>query len=60
LLLGNGEVIKLADFGWAIKVENNNYPKQLCGTVEYLSPEMVRGLRYDEKVGKLKIYPLLI
>jgi serine/threonine protein kinase len=45
--------IKIADFGWTIKVANNKCTK-VCGTVEYLSPEMVEGLKYDEKVGKSK------
>ena len=48
MLLGNNGEIKLADFGLAIKLGPNKNPKDCCGTEEYLSPEMVDGLWYDE------------
>ncbi|CAG7828613.1 unnamed protein product [Allacma fusca] len=55
LLLGYYGEIKMADFGWSI--ENTSTPtvrkarrKTLCGTLDYLPPEMVKGQTYDERV----------
>lgn len=44
----NGDVIKLADFGWSNYVleERNTF----CGTLEYVSPEIILKKHYDEKV----------
>lgn len=33
--------IKLADFGWS--VSDGLKRKTFCGTVDYISPEMVKG-----------------
>lgn len=40
LLLGNSGELKIADFGLAIKESNNKF--DCCGTLEYLSPEMLK------------------
>lgn len=52
VLIGKKGIVKLADFGCAFK--NNDGVKiqrrTLCGTIEYLPPEMVDGLLYDEQV----------
>lgn len=41
LLLGiNGE-LKIADFGWSVHAPSNRR-KTMCGTLDYLPPEMVR------------------
>jgi aurora kinase len=41
ILWGEGDEIKLSDFGWSIK---SNQPREtLCGTLDYLSPEMLEG-----------------
>eukprot|EP01114_Cavostelium_apophysatum_P013552 TRINITY_DN3306_c0_g1_i2.p1 TRINITY_DN3306_c0_g1~~TRINITY_DN3306_c0_g1_i2.p1 ORF type:complete len:439 (+),score=131.81 TRINITY_DN3306_c0_g1_i2:72-1388(+) len=49
LLLGlNGE-IKIADFGWSVHAPNSRR-KTLCGTLDYLPPEMVEGLEHDAAV----------
>jgi len=54
LLLGYYGEIKMADFGWSIKTStsshSSNRRKTLCGTLDYLPPEMVDGKSYDEKV----------
>ncbi|OXU30805.1 hypothetical protein TSAR_010501 [Trichomalopsis sarcophagae] len=48
LLLGlNGE-LKMADFGWSVHASSRR--DTLCGTLDYLSPEMVKGQAYDHSV----------
>ncbi|KDQ25421.1 hypothetical protein PLEOSDRAFT_1066520 [Pleurotus ostreatus PC15] len=49
LLLGiNGE-LKIADFGWSVHAPGNRR-MTLCGTLDYLPPEMVEGKEHSEKV----------
>lgn len=49
LLVGlNGE-LKIADFGWSVHAPNSRR-KTLCGTLDYLPPEMVEGSMHDECV----------
>ena len=45
LLTHNGD-IKLADFGWSVHAPSNKR-NTMCGTLDYLPPEMVSGERYD-------------
>lgn len=44
------EVVKLADFGFAIRRTEKHELRQLCGTTQYIAPEMAAGRSYDEKV----------
>ena len=44
----NNRIIKLGDFGCAIKISENDYDS--IGTVLYNAPEIVQDLEYDEKV----------
>lgn len=48
LLDGNGN-LKLADFGWSV---HNPLHKRatVCGTLDYLPPEMIMGYQHDERV----------
>ncbi|KAF8133910.1 kinase-like protein [Boletus edulis] len=49
LLLGiNGE-LKIGDFGWSVHAPSNRR-MTLCGTLDYLPPEMVEGREHNEKV----------
>jgi serine/threonine protein kinase len=41
--------IKLCDFGWAVN-KKEELRSTFCGTPLYLSPELLQGSRYDEKV----------
>ncbi|ODN00083.1 Aurora kinase A-A [Orchesella cincta] len=52
LLIGFRGEIKMADFGWSIKTagHSNHRRKTMCGTLDYLPPEMVNQKTYDEKV----------
>ncbi len=39
--------MKLADFGWTVAQRANSTRTTLCGTVEYLPPEVCRNETYD-------------
>uniref|UniRef100_UPI00398F15D9 aurora kinase C-like n=1 Tax=Pristiophorus japonicus TaxID=55135 RepID=UPI00398F15D9 len=49
LLLGLRGELKIADFGWSVHAPSSRR-KTLCGTLDYLPPEMVEGRMHDEKV----------
>jgi aurora kinase, other len=49
LLVGSTRDIKIADFGWSVHAPNNRR-KTLCGTLDYLPPEMVEGRAHDTAV----------
>ncbi|OZJ06633.1 Aurora kinase A-B [Bifiguratus adelaidae] len=49
LLLGTNGELKIGDFGWS--VHNPSSRRQtICGTIDYLPPEMIENQAYDEKV----------
>lgn len=41
--------LKIADFGWSVHAPSSRRTT-LCGTLDYLPPEMVENRRHDEKV----------
>ncbi|EFN58145.1 hypothetical protein CHLNCDRAFT_34300 [Chlorella variabilis] len=49
LLLGLNGDLKIADFGWSVHAPNSRR-KTLCGTLDYLPPEMVEGNYHDAAV----------
>ncbi|KAJ2904606.1 hypothetical protein MKZ38_007585 [Zalerion maritima] len=53
ILVGIHGEIKISDFGWSVHAPNNRR-KTMCGTLDYLPPEMLRLSRddnyYNEKV----------
>ena len=49
LLLGLRGELKIADFGWSVHAPTSRRAT-LCGTLDYLPPEMVEGKMHDEKV----------
>ncbi|USW54424.1 Putative serine/threonine-protein kinase, active [Septoria linicola] len=53
ILVGLHGEIKISDFGWSVHAPNNRR-KTMCGTLDYLPPEMIKPGReenwYDEKV----------
>jgi serine/threonine protein kinase len=49
LLLDLKGDLKIADFGWSVHAPNSRR-KTLCGTLDYLPPEMVEGKEHDSKV----------
>ncbi|XP_046287095.2 aurora kinase C [Marmota monax] len=49
LLLGLMGEVKIADFGWSVHAPSLRR-QTMCGTLDYLPPEIVEGRTYDEKV----------
>ena len=47
--LGLNGVLKIADFGWSVHAPTQRR-KTLCGTLDYLPPEMVEGREHDQFV----------
>lgn len=41
---------KLADFGWSRFCPRHEKLNTFCGTLEFLTPEMIMGTEYDEKI----------
>ncbi|CAM6054097.1 unnamed protein product, partial [Sphagnum tenellum] len=48
LLIGSKGELKIADFGWSVHTSSRR--RTLCGTLDYLSPEMVEGKEHDAGV----------
>ncbi|CAN0279157.1 unnamed protein product [Pylaiella littoralis] len=46
LLIGSTGGLKLADFGWSVHAPNSRR-NTLCGTLDYLPPEMIEGREHD-------------
>ncbi|KAI9596220.1 kinase-like domain-containing protein [Syncephalis fuscata] len=49
LLLGIHGELKIADFGWSVHAPSHRRTT-LCGTLDYLAPEMVEGREHSDKV----------
>ncbi|KAI8048907.1 kinase-like domain-containing protein [Syncephalis plumigaleata] len=49
LLLGIHGELKIADFGWSVHAPSHRRTT-LCGTLDYLAPEMVEGREHNDKV----------
>ncbi|KAJ3310651.1 spindle assembly checkpoint kinase [Blyttiomyces sp. JEL0837] len=49
LLVGIKGELKIADFGWSVHAPNARR-QTLCGTLDYLPPEMVEGKAHTDKV----------
>ena len=49
LLVGLSGELKIADFGWSVHAPNSRR-RTLCGTLDYLPPEMVEGREHDSAV----------
>ena len=50
ILLDRNNNIKLCDFGWCTKISENQKRKTFCGTIEYMSPEIISNENYDKCV----------
>lgn len=48
LLMGHNGEIKLADFGWAVHTPSSRRTT-MCGTLDYLPPEIVKNQQHTEK-----------
>ena len=49
LLLDMKGELKIADFGWSVHAPSSKRAT-MCGTLDYLPPEMIEGSTHDEKV----------
>lgn len=47
LLIGQRGDIKIADFGWSVHAPSSRRTT-MCGTLDYLPPEMIEGREHDE------------
>jgi aurora kinase B len=48
LLMSTGDIV-LSDFGWSVHAPSSRR-KTMCGTLDYLPPEMIAGKTYNEYV----------
>ncbi|MED6221735.1 Phosphatidylinositol:ceramide phosphoinositol transferase (IPC synthase) [Stylosanthes scabra] len=48
LLMGAQGELKIADFGWSVHTFNRR--RTMCGTLDYLPPEMVESIEHDASV----------
>ena len=42
--------VKLCDFGWSVENPIGNHRETLCGTYEYMSPELINVRKHSQKV----------
>jgi aurora kinase, other len=49
ILIGLRGDLKIGDFGWSVHAPKSRR-QTLCGTLDYLPPEMVEGREHNEKV----------
>ena len=49
LLLGLAGELKIADFGWSVHAPTSRR-QTLCGTLDYLPPEMIEGKDHNQNV----------
>ena len=49
ILIGYNHELKISDFGWSVHAPSSKR-KTLCGTIDYLPPEMLNNQLYDQNV----------
>lgn len=58
LLVGHKGELKIADFGWSVHAPSSKR-NTLCGTLDYLPPEMIEGRAHDAMVDVWSLGVLL-
>jgi serine/threonine protein kinase len=58
ILIGPNGELKIADFGWSVHAPTSRR-STLCGTLDYLPPEMIEGHEHDESVDTWSLGVLL-
>ena len=41
ILIKDGNIIKICDFGWCVQSDHMQQRNTFCGTLEYMAPEMI-------------------
>lgn len=59
LLLDANNNLKIADFGWSVHAVRANRRTTMCGTLDFLSPEMCEGREYDTSIDLWSLGVLL-
>ncbi len=49
ILIDSDFNIKICDFGWSVRVKENEERTTLCGTYEYMAPEVYQGYSQTKK-----------
>ena len=50
ILLTNNYDVRLCDFGWAIEEKHPSRRRSMCGTVEYMAPEVFQRKPHTSKI----------
>lgn len=50
LLDENKDNLKIADFGWSVHAVSSSRRKTICGTLDFLAPELCEGQEYDTSI----------
>jgi serine/threonine protein kinase len=53
VLLINNDIVKIIDFGFAVKTNKETYQKLFCGTPSYMAPEIVNKEKYIAQYSDL-------
>jgi aurora kinase len=48
IIIDESGIIKICDFGWASLIELEEKMNIICGTLDYVSPEMVSNVEYTK------------
>ncbi|CAJ0573622.1 unnamed protein product, partial [Mesorhabditis spiculigera] len=59
VLIDGDDNIKLSDFGWAVMHSEGTQRVTVCGTLDYLAPEMITNKPHDKKVDTWAVGILL-
>lgn len=49
ILVDYNKTIKLSDFGWSVIFKDDEYRETVCGTYEYMAPEIFEKQRQTKK-----------